>query len=213
MLALSAWLGVLLPDAAHADIYLQEDMQEEIHLSNLVDMPAENTAVDDDHATRYILLVQDESTAGVPQNKVAPIYAKLPFADAVAMAAQQTSLDPALLHAVISIESNNNPKALSHRGARGLMQLMPGTAKRFNVSNPDDPRQNVLAGAQYLRELRGLFHGDLQLMLAAYNAGPGAVIKHGTKIPPFAETQTYVPKVLRYYQKIGASYQLNTYRD
>jgi soluble lytic murein transglycosylase-like protein len=93
------------------------------------------------------------------------------------------------------------------------MQLMPGTAKRFNVSNPDDPRQNVLAGAQYLRELRGLFHGDLKLMLAAYNAGPGAVIKHGTKIPPFAETQTYVPKVLRFYQKIGANYQLNTYRD
>lgn len=206
-------LGIFLPDTAKADIYLQEDMQEEIHLSNLVDIPADNAAVSGDRAARYVLLVQDESAAGIPQKKVAPTYAKLPFADAVALAAQQTSLDPALLHAVISIESNNNPKALSPRGARGLMQLMPGTAKRFNVSNPDDPRQNVLAGAQYLRELRGLFHGDLKLMLAAYNAGPGAVIKHGTKIPPFAETQTYVPKVLRYYQKIGASYQLNTYRD
>jgi soluble lytic murein transglycosylase-like protein len=82
------------------------------------------------------------------------------------------------------------------------MQLMPGTAKRFNVHNAYDPKQNILAGAQYLRELQTLFKGNIQLVLAAYNAGPNAVAKYGFKIPPYLETRLYVPKVLGVYQQL-----------
>jgi soluble lytic murein transglycosylase-like protein len=84
------------------------------------------------------------------------------------------------------------------------MQLMPSTAKRFNVTNPYDPAQNVLAGAQYLRELHTLFNGNMPLILAAYNAGPKAVSKYHMRIPPFMETRLYVPKVLDVYRRIRA---------
>jgi soluble lytic murein transglycosylase-like protein len=82
------------------------------------------------------------------------------------------------------------------------MQLMPATARRFQVNDPYDPLQNIRAGARYLRELRDLYHGDLMLALAAYNAGPGVVNRFGGNIPPYAETQRYVPKVLRIYRTL-----------
>ncbi|GAB4465376.1 MAG: hypothetical protein OHK0044_03980 [Burkholderiaceae bacterium] len=101
-----------------------------------------------------------------------------------------------LLEAVIAVESDYNPRAVSPKGAQGLMQLMPATASRFGVVDPFDPRENVRAGARYLRELLALFDGDLRLALAAYNAGEQAVLRFGRRIPPFAETQRYVPRVL-----------------
>jgi soluble lytic murein transglycosylase-like protein len=126
---------------------------------------------------------------------------KLPYNKEVLAAAKQTSLQPALIHAVIATESKHNARAKSNKGAYGLMQLMPDTAKRFNVQNKNDAGQNILAGSLYLRELLNLFNGDLQLTLAAYNAGPAAVQKYNYHIPPYQETMHYVPKVLKYYRQ------------
>lgn len=114
--------------------------------------------------------------------------------------ANQYRLEPALLHAVISAESAYNPWAVSPKGAMGLMQLMPGTADRFRVSNPYDPVANMHGGARYLRWLLDQFN-DTRLAVAAYNAGEGAVQKYGNQIPPYQETQNYVVKVLNYYQQ------------
>jgi soluble lytic murein transglycosylase-like protein len=103
-----------------------------------------------------------------------------------------------LLHAVIATESRYNSRALSPRGAIGLMQLLPATAKRFGALDPYAPQENVLAGAQYLKWLMVMFRDDLELVLAAYNAGEQAVVRAGGRIPPYAETQAYVPRVLAY---------------
>jgi soluble lytic murein transglycosylase-like protein len=126
---------------------------------------------------------------------------QLPYHDEVLAAADMTSIEPALIHAVITVESKHNALAKSHKGAYGLMQLMPATAKRFHVKDRRDVGQNVLAGAQYLRELLTLFKGDLKLTLAAYNAGPWAVQKYKNHVPPYRETKQYVPKVLKYYRQ------------
>ena len=110
-------------------------------------------------------------------------------------------LDPALLHAVILAESRYNADAISRRGAIGLMQLMPNTAARYKVADAFDANQNIRGGAQYLSYLLKLFDGDLELAIAAYNAGEGAVIRNGRKIPPYPETVAYVPKVMAFYRK------------
>jgi soluble lytic murein transglycosylase-like protein len=110
--------------------------------------------------------------------------------------AASEQVSPHLLEAVIAVESGYNPRAVSPKGAQGLMQLMPATASRFGVVDPFDPRENVRAGARYLKQLLDLFGGELRLALAAYNAGEQAVIRSGHRIPPYAETQRYVPRVL-----------------
>ena len=107
-----------------------------------------------------------------------------------------------LICGVILQESGGNPKAKSHAGAEGLMQLMPPTAKRFGVKNSYDPAQNIEGGTKYLKFLLDRFKGDVKLAVAAYNAGEGAVEKYGNKIPPYRETQNYVPKVLGYTQSM-----------
>jgi len=114
--------------------------------------------------------------------------------------ARRYRLSPGLLHAVIRAESSYNPAAVSPAGAQGLMQLMPGTAARYGVSDSFDPMENVRGGAAYLRDLLDMFNQDLRLALAGYNAGEGAVLKHGRQIPPYAETQDYVRKVLDYFR-------------
>lgn len=113
--------------------------------------------------------------------------------------AKQHRLDPRLMEAVISAESSFNPKAVSRAGAMGLMQLMPATAQRFGVTDPFDAVQNLQGGARYLRWLLDKFNNDRVLALAAYNAGENAVIQYGNRIPPYAETQTYVSRVLDFY--------------
>ena len=118
----------------------------------------------------------------------------------IELAAHTYDLDPKLLHAVISAESSYNPYAISSKGAAGLMQLMPATAARFNVSDRLDARENILGGSRYLSSLLGMFDHDVELALAAYNAGEGNVIRYGRKIPPFTETQSYVAKVLGRYR-------------
>ncbi len=115
-------------------------------------------------------------------------------------AALLTGVNEALLHAVIKAESAYNPGAVSPKGAVGLMQLMPGTAKRYGVSDRYDPEGNVEGGARYLRDLLDMFNDNMELAVAAYNAGENAVIKYGNQIPPYQETQYYVNRVLSLYQ-------------
>ena len=112
--------------------------------------------------------------------------------------AEKHNVDPVLVRAVIQVESNFNPECVSTKGARGLMQLMPGTAKRFGVTKIHDPEQNIRGGVRYLALLLDLFRNDLPRVLAAYNAGENAVLRHGG-IPPYSETTTYVARALTVY--------------
>lgn len=130
--------------------------------------------------------------------------ASLPYAALVAAAAAEHALPEALLHAVIRSESNYDPQALSGRGAIGLMQLMPDTARELGVVDPWDPAANIRGGARYLKRLMALFDNDLALALAAYNAGPGAVLGSGRAIPPYAETRRYVPQVIERFNRLQA---------
>ena len=123
------------------------------------------------------------------------------YAPQIELAAEEVGIDAALVHAVINAESGYNPAAVSRAGAQGLMQLMPGTAKRYAVKDVFDPKQNIKGGTRYLHDLLLKFDNNLELAIAAYNAGENAVIRHGRRVPPYRETQTYVPKVLRLYEK------------
>jgi soluble lytic murein transglycosylase-like protein len=124
----------------------------------------------------------------------------------IAAAAARNGVEAALVQAVIQVESGFNPRAVSPKGARGLMQLMPATAQRLGVADAFDPRQNVEGGTRYLADLLALFKNDFRLALAAYNAGENAVIQYGNRVPPFRETLDYVPRVLDYYRRYRAGY-------
>ncbi|MCB1810675.1 MAG: lytic transglycosylase domain-containing protein [Candidatus Competibacteraceae bacterium] len=129
------------------------------------------------------------------------------FTPLINRVAREEGVNPALIHAVVSVESNYNPRARSHAGAEGLMQLMPKTAERFGLAASErlDPEKNLRAGIRYLKFLQRYFEGDLILMLAAYNAGEGAVEQYGRVIPPYPETQAYVKKVQRQLARFSAT--------
>ncbi len=121
-----------------------------------------------------------------------------PYGDMIQSAAKKYSVDADLIFSVIAAESNFNPRVISRRGARGLMQLLPATGTRFGVKDIFDPAQNIDAGTQYLRDLMARYQGDLVLTLAAYNAGPGAVQRYG-RVPPYNETISYVRAIRKTY--------------
>ena len=121
----------------------------------------------------------------------------------VAAAATRYALDPKLIVAVMRQESSFNPRAVSPKGARGLMQLMPATAARFGVRDIYDPAQNIEGGAQYLRFLLDTFNGNVELALAGYNAGENAVVRYGNRIPPYRETIDYVQRISAHYSRLS----------
>jgi hypothetical protein len=139
-----------------------------------------------------------------PEDTFLPVKVKklldVPFATFIAASAQAHGVAPELVASVIAVESNFNPNAVSWKSARGLMQLMPGTAARLGVKNAFDPEQNIDAGTRYLKELLLKYNGDLPLTLAAYNAGPDRVEQYRS-VPPYRETRDYVRRVTEKYQQ------------
>lgn len=172
------------------DIYGYTDDQGVLHLTNV---PSGGRP--------YRLLLRSREALPAPPAGAVALGAR-PFAGEITAAASRFRLDPALLHAVITVESGYNPDAVSPKGAMGLMQLIPDTARRYGVANPRAPEENLRGGAQYLRDLLTLFDDNLQLALAAYNAGEQAVLRHGSRIPPFPETRDYVRKVEALYRRL-----------
>ncbi len=151
--------------------------------------------------------VASELVANIVPNEIAPEdeteWAFLPILpqldDLISPAAERNGLDPRLVAAVIWVESSGDPKAVSHKGAKGLMQLMPQTAETLGVQDVFNPEQNIDGGARYLKRLLDQHDDDVSLALASYNAGPSAVARHGG-IPPYPETRKYVKRVLDIYE-------------
>ena len=190
----AALLAVAGP--AVADIYMFKDDRGVMHFTNI---PSADK--------RFKLLRKEDGTtsaaraAGMPQVFLPTEESIRRYSPMIESASRVHGVDVNLVHAVISAESGYNAGALSKAGARGLMQLMPGTAARYGVQNIMDPAENISGGVKYLRDLITMFNGNLELAVAAYNAGENAVVRHGNRIPPYAETVNYVPKVLGFYRK------------
>jgi len=134
-----------------------------------------------------------------PEELSASLELRRQFGGIVRSASYRYDVDPYLVLGMIRVESNFNAHAVSHKGAKGLMQLMPGTARLHKVDNAYDPVQNIYGGVRHFRLLLDRFDGNVQLALAAYNAGAGAVAKYN-RIPPYRETRNYVRRVMGYYQ-------------
>jgi soluble lytic murein transglycosylase-like protein len=195
VLKLAFLTAILLPAsafAANSKIYTYLDSQ---GLRHYTDVP-------DNSRYRLLDLSPRDRTASGDRYDVVLLARATQYDSIIEHAAVSSALEPNLLRAVIVVESGFNSHAVSKRGAVGLMQLMPATATRFGVSNPYDPRQNVHAGARYLKFLIDRFGQDIRLALAAYNAGEEAVDRNGGQIPPFYETQLYVPRVLKIYKML-----------
>jgi soluble lytic murein transglycosylase-like protein len=188
-------LGCGLYRPGWADIYTYTADDGTVSLSN----------VPTDERFTVLITAPEQALAAAPGFSVRKgksiLARKAGFDQMVDEVSRTYDMESALLHAVISVESHYNPKAVSKKGAAGLMQLMPQTAKRYGVADAFDPVQNLNGGARYLRDLLRLFNNDTSLALAAYNAGEHAVMKHGNRIPPYRETQNYVPRVLDFYQQ------------
>lgn len=148
---------------------------------------------------KTLVVRADRRTGKLVRSVAAPKTPRKDIAELVEQTARKHDVDPLLVHSVIQVESDYNPDAISPKGAEGLMQLMPSTAKRLGVSDSFDPGQNIEAGVKYLKYLQSVYKDD-RLALAAYNAGPAAVEKF-KNIPPYPETQQYVNKVGRRYDE------------
>ncbi len=196
---------------AVANIYQYVDDAGVIHFSN-VDIGAgkKNRKVrTEPNTTKFAKAASRQSPDPSEQTSPAAIPASegvshTAYSDIITTACNRHGVDPALVHAIVKVESGFNPYALSRKGAMGLMQLMPQTAVDMNVTNIFNPHENIDGGVKYLRYLIDRYEGNLALALAAYNSGETAVKKWGT-IPPFPETQNYVQRVLGLYNGTGIS--------
>ncbi len=166
--------------SALADIYMYIDSRGVLHFSNV---PT---------SSQYQLYIKERPVGDL--GDVGPSS----YTPLIREAAQRHGLSESLLKAIIKAESNFNPRAVSKKGAKGLMQIMPQNFNALNIRNPFNPRENIMGGAKYFKQMHTRYKGKLPLALAAYNAGPQAVDKY-KNIPPFPETRDYVEKVMKYY--------------
>ena len=185
--------------AVRADVYGYVDARGAVYLTNT---PAPQP---------YVLYAREPDTApDLAAGAHAPAGPAVPAQDSryrlqVEQAAREFQIDAALIYAIIQAESAYRPRAVSRKGAIGLMQVMPQTAARYGTVNLLDPGQNIYAGVKYLRTLGQLFNGNLELVLAAYNAGEQAVMRYGNRIPPYPETIVYVARVTSLYRRYQQS--------
>jgi len=195
-----------------ADIYAYVDDQGRSHFSDVqVDaryrlyMKTKAATVEKTPAGESTaeVVVADAEPAAAFERPV-PLQARKRYNEMIAKVAKEQAVDPALLHAVVTVESAYNARAKSPKGATGLMQLMPDTGKRFGAKNLLNPLENLRAGARYLRSLLELFDNNMRLAIAAYNAGEGAVMRSGNAVPNYPETRAYVPRVMDLYQRFRA---------
>jgi soluble lytic murein transglycosylase-like protein len=186
-------MTMLVSSAAFADIYQYTDRDGVVHIVNTVP-----------HGVSAQLLVRGGNAPRTgapivaPQDRDPQRYVR--YDEWIRQASTLYQIPEQLVRAVIKVESDYDPRAVSVSGARGLMQLMPDTAERMQVRDIDNPRENIFGGVRLLRILANAFNGDLSLTIAAYNAGPDAVMRHGG-IPPFEQTKNYVVKVTNFYRR------------
>jgi soluble lytic murein transglycosylase-like protein len=181
---------VLLAGTSYAGIYRWVDERGVIHFTN---------CPRDSQFKLYIRESKEDVGGEENRASVPPVRDQSQFDSLIEELSKKHNVDFALVKAMIKAESGFNPLAVSRKGARGLMQLMPETAQRMNVANIFNPRENIDGGVRYFRHLLSLFNNDLRLSLAAYNAGEN-VVSELRSIPPYRETVDYVRKVLNYYQ-------------
>lgn len=172
----------------NADIYMYVDRNGVMHFTNA---PTES---DRDYK---IYVRERSSNYSVP---TASFFSTDAYDDLISDASEQYGVDSLLVKAIIKAESDFNPKAVSKKGAMGLMQIMPQNFQNLQIQNPFDPKENIMGGTRYFKYLYDRFDGKLALSLAAYNAGPTAVDNYNQTIPPYKETEQYVERVLRYYR-------------
>ena len=196
-LKLLIFLLAVATGAVRADIYAFTDDRGVTHFTNV---PAD---------PRYAMLlkaaVEVKQTQAGERLSPSMLARSAGFDAYIAAAAESSAVHPDLLRAVIVVESGFNANAVSRRGAQGLMQLMPATARHYGVHDSFDPAQNIAGGARYLRTLLDRYDNDLHLVLAAYNAGERAVENAGRRIPPFKETRAYVPRVLKVFRTLSTT--------
>ena len=183
---LGALLVSMLPGEGHADIYKQVGADGVISFTS---RPAQGAKLYAAERKAPVFMPSDDSPERFSR-----------YDEYIRQASTLYQIPEELVRAVIRVESDFDPRAVSPSNARGLMQLIPETAERMLVTDSFDPRQNIFGGVRYLRVLANLFNGDIQLTVAAYNAGEGAVMRYGG-IPPYQETQNYVVKVLANYRQ------------
>ena len=188
MLGVSGAIGMSLPGMAATDIYEYTDANGILTLTNAgAQRPTTVGPGEPDQTARSIRPARP-LTANLQQH--------------VDQAARVHAIDPALLNAIIAVESDNSRIAVSRKGAIGLMQVLPHTGRRFGATDLFNPAQNIEAGARYIRVLAAMFNNDLALVLAAYNAGENAVARFGNRIPPYPETKQYVARVIERYRQL-----------
>jgi hypothetical protein len=205
ILTCAAILFVFPYHSAHADIYQYTDEDGVIHFTNVsVAKGKKYRRVSESGSTKSYARPAPRPAPAPVASAVSSTNVPSAYLDSINTACDRHGVDPALVHAIMKVESDFNPNALSRKGAMGLMQLMPQTAVDMNVRNSFNPDENIYGGVKYLRYLLDRYEGNVSLALAAYNSGETAVRRWGT-IPPFRETQDYVQRIMKLYHGSGTT--------